>query len=284
MKPLIVGSAGYVGSAVRRELERRCVPIVTLSHQVCRDFDFLLGELRRLRPSILINCAGLTGAPNVDWCENHKGETIMANVTLPLLLVHACVAADIPLAHVSSGCVYNGSAPSRDSWKEADAPNFCWKNPPCSFYSGSKALAEQCLGNFTGVYILRIRMLFDEVDHPKNLITKLLTYERLYDSPQNSMTNLEDAAFAIVQLLELNAPCGTYNIVNPGTMSIRDVVGQIQRVLRPRRTYDKWMARMDTPAPRSDCVLSNRKLVAAGVHLTDIRKRMMDCLDRWKPA
>ena len=42
------------------------------------------------QPDIVINCAGKTGHPNVDWCEDHKMETLRSNVTGPLVLLEEC--------------------------------------------------------------------------------------------------------------------------------------------------------------------------------------------------
>ena len=35
---------------------------------------------RSYKPTHVLNSAGVTGRPNVDWCEDHKQETIRANV------------------------------------------------------------------------------------------------------------------------------------------------------------------------------------------------------------
>jgi hypothetical protein len=35
---------------------------------------------RSYKPTHVLNSAGVTGRPNVDWCEDNKKETIRANV------------------------------------------------------------------------------------------------------------------------------------------------------------------------------------------------------------
>ena len=37
-------------------------------------------ELDRIQPSHVLLAAGITGRPNIDWCEEHKPETIRTNV------------------------------------------------------------------------------------------------------------------------------------------------------------------------------------------------------------
>ena len=31
-------------------------------------------EIDAVKPTHIVNCAGLTGRPNVDWCEFHRDE------------------------------------------------------------------------------------------------------------------------------------------------------------------------------------------------------------------
>jgi 3,5-epimerase/4-reductase len=47
-------------------------------------------ELDEVKPTHVLNAAGVTGRPNVDWCEDHKEETIRANVIGALNLVLLC--------------------------------------------------------------------------------------------------------------------------------------------------------------------------------------------------
>src|SRR6266702_1805075 len=97
--------------------------------------------------------------------------TLQGNTLLPLTIAQACVAAGIPFGHVSSGCIYSGAhVLENGSWRverdltlsplsrlpeenpaalrgfsETDEPNFTFRQPPCSFYSGTKALAEEAI-------------------------------------------------------------------------------------------------------------------------------------------
>ena len=54
-------------------------------------------ELDRLQPSHVLMAAGITGRPNIDWCEEHKPETIRTNVIgtlngrLVFVLVVGCI-------------------------------------------------------------------------------------------------------------------------------------------------------------------------------------------------
>ena len=60
--------------------------------------------LDEVKPTHVLNCAGKTGRPNVDWCESHKLETVEANVTGTLALAHQCELRDIHLTVFATGC------------------------------------------------------------------------------------------------------------------------------------------------------------------------------------
>jgi 3,5-epimerase/4-reductase len=56
------------------------------------------------RPTRVINCAGKTGRPNVDWCEDHRVETVRSNVIGTLLLAELCHEKGVHLTNVATGC------------------------------------------------------------------------------------------------------------------------------------------------------------------------------------
>jgi dTDP-4-dehydrorhamnose reductase len=102
----------------------------------------------------VINCAGKTGRPNIDWCEDHKPETLRSNTTGALVLLGECLQRCIYLVHLSSGCLYRGDS-GGTGFGEEDPPNFL-----DSFYVRTKWWAEEALSEFP-VLIVRPRMIFD---------------------------------------------------------------------------------------------------------------------------
>ena len=71
--------------------------------------------------------------------------------------------------HISSGCIYSGYD---KAFTEEDESNFSFVQDNCSFYSGTKALAENLIDKYNS-YICRLRIPFDEFDNPRNYISKL---------------------------------------------------------------------------------------------------------------
>lgn len=313
---LLLGASGYVGQAFAQALLERAweyEPISRRNHDYTR-FDLLVDLIRRRKPEFLINAAGYTGKPNVDGCETARADTLQGNTLFPLTVAHACQAAGIPWGHVSSGCIYTGAKilengvervepdlmrPDVREWREAhpeavrgfvetDEPNFSFRRPPCSFYSGTKALAEEAIAGVGRSYLWRLRIPFDERDSPRNYLTKIQRYARVYENV-NSISHLGDFVGACLGLWERRAPFGAYNVTNPGWITTRQVVGMIRRILQLDRTFDFWaddqeFYRLGAKTPRSNCVLDASKLIAAGVSMRPVGAALEAALGNWKPS
>jgi dTDP-4-dehydrorhamnose reductase len=308
-KIILLGGTGYIGQVFARELAARSLPFEAPSRARTdyTRFDVLTELLRRARPDFLINAAGYTGKPNVDACETHQADTLQGNTLFPAMVAHACAAQGVPFGHVSSGCIYSGAKiagrvekdlttpecqalfqknPGAISgFTEDDEPNFTFRRPPCSFYSGTKALAEEALGPSGQHYIWRLRIPFDQFDNPRNYLSKVQNYPKVYDNV-NSLSHRGDFVAACLDLWQKRAPFGTYNVTNPGFVSTRHVVAMIQRVLKPARPFEFWaddreFYRLAAKTPRSNCVLDVSKLLAAGIKLRPVEDALANALNNW---
>ena len=311
---VLLGASGYIGQAFQTELIRRGLPFQPLSRRDVdyTDFRVLLEYLRQSKPEFLINAAGFTGRPNVDQCEIAKEETLDGNVLFPQTVAHACAILDLPCGQVSSGCIYSGAKVGagarieRDltvpavralldsdpgqirGFTEDDEPNFSFCRPPCSFYSGSKALAEQALRKVGGCYLWRLRIPFDEFDNDRNYLSKVQRYSKVYDNI-NSLSHRGDFARACLDLWERRAPFEIYNMTNPGFVSTREVVELIRKTLKPGRDFEFWanddeFYRTGAKTPRSNCVLDVTKLRRTGVHIRPVTEALEESLRLWKPV
>ncbi len=267
MRILIAGGRGYLGQRFLERFPEADVPSLDIADQAA-----VRAALDQLKPDAVINCAGKTGRPNVDWCEDHKEETIRANVTGPLILLEECLKRGIHLTHVSSGCIYAGDN-GGTGFSEEDAPNFHG-----SFYSRSKAWSDQILKEFP-VLVLRLRMPFDGSGSERSLITKLLRYTRVLDA-QNSLTSIPDFLDA-AQILIGRRETGVYNVVNPGAISPYEVMELYRDLVDPTHVFERLeTARLGevVKAGRSNCLLSGEKLTRAGIALPDVRMALRGAL------
>ncbi len=310
---VLLGGTGYIGQAFAVALKRRGEPFIALSRAELdyTHFDSLFHFLQKNKPSFLINSAGYTGKPNVDACENAKADTLQGNTLFPQTVAQACSALGIPWGHVSSGCIYSGAKVSEpgsvrvernlvgvdlpglterrilQGFTEEDEPNFSFRNPPCSFYSGSKALGEEAIANVGSSYIWRLRIPFDEFDNGRNYLSKIQRYAKVYDNV-NSLSHRADFVNACLDTWKVKAPFGIYNVTNPGFVTTRQVVQMLEKVLKPKRGFEYWendqeFYRVAAKTPRSNCILDVSKLARVGVKIRCVEEALDEALRSWKP-
>jgi dTDP-4-dehydrorhamnose reductase len=311
---VLLGSSGYVGSQFAAELNKRGRQFLapTRDRLDYTRFDTLRAFLRKTQPEFLINAAGYTGKPNVDACETHRADTLQGNSIFPATVAHACESEGIPFGHVSSGCIYSGAKIALNGketvetdltlprfraaveknpgdvhgFTEQDEPNFSFRRPPCSFYSGTKALGEEAVRDLGRNYIWRLRIPFDHLDNPRNYLSKVQNYAKVYDNV-NSLSHRGDFVSACLDLWEKRAPFGIYNVTNPGFITTRHVIMLIQQILHPPRAFEFWandeeFYRLAAKTPRSNCVLDVSKLLSAGVAIRPVEEALVDSLHHWK--
>ena len=287
---ILLGGNGYIGGAFQRFFKSQQIAF----HSVTRsDFDGsnpnrLVEIIRETKSEFLINCAGYTGKPNVDACEDDKSECLFGNAVLPGRIRTACEGAGIAWGHISSGCIFSGRRVDGNGFDEEDIPNFSFRTNNCSFYSGTKALGEEVLRGADQVYIWRIRIPFEHRDNPRNYLTKLLRYQKLLEA-ENSISQLDEFVRAAWDCWRLKVPFGTYNITNPGVVTTREVVEILKKRLSPNKQFeffDNEAQFMDLAAktPRSNCVMNSSKIQQAGIPLVEIHEAIDQTLLNWQPA
>ena len=312
---LLLGASGYIGEAFAKELQRRKKDFLPLSRKQIdyTRFEPFLEFLKSKKPEFVVNSAGYTGKPNVDACEEAKADTLVGNTLLPQTIAQACAAVKIPWGHVSSGCIFSGAkivengrtraekdmtrpeahalvekSPEKiRGFTETDTPNFSFRDLPCSFYSGTKALGEEAIAGVGQSYIWRLRIPFDELDNSRNYLSKVQRYSKVYDNV-NSISHRADFARACLDLWEKRAPFGIYNVTNSGFVTTRQVVAMIEKILKPRRKFEFWrddaeFYQQAAKTPRSNCVMDVSKLLAAGVKMRSVHEALEDSLKNWRP-
>ncbi len=258
MKIVLYGSTGWMGSQLRKMLE-------DLNHNVipskCRldDYQSIGTELGLISPDCVLLSAGLTGDPNIDWCEDHRREVLSVNVIGTSILADECYRRGIHLVYLGTGCIYeyDSSHPMisnmenmEDSIEEdvrglienstkdrmiaisgdkyqskTESLGFVEEDKPNfdkSFYSYTKIMTENILKEFDNVLILRIRMPLSDELHPRNFITKITKYNKVVNIP-NSMSILSDL-LPIIPLMIRDRKVGVYNFTNPGVISHNEIL------------------------------------------------------------
>ena len=188
---LIFGGNGFMGRKFREKLPRATYTTTDIT-----DRAKVKNILDLIKPKYIINCAGKTGRPNVDWCEDHEIETADSNIRGPITLAKECIDRKIHMIQLGSGCIYEGDN-SGKGFSETDAPNFFG-----SIYSLTKIECEEGLKELEGPILqLRLRMPFDKVPSQRNFITKLVGYKKIINE-NNSISVIDDFLDATTKLME----------------------------------------------------------------------------------
>ena len=236
MNILVVGR-GWVGRKMFDQLVKSDHVVTLCPHDKVEDL-----LLNHHTFDWVVNCAGVTGSPNVDACEKNKAETMEANAIFPLRLYEICHGEGIKFAHFSSGCIYEGEI--RDEYAD---PNFFG-----STYSVSKGVSDLLLKD--KCLIFRVRLPFDGSNSPKNLLQKLYNYSKsgkLVEGGLNSISDIDEAVEHAIGLIERDA-CFTYNLVNWDPISTHEIA-EMMNLKCDWYTPDEF--KNVTKAKRSNCII-----------------------------
>jgi 3,5-epimerase/4-reductase len=287
---LLLGGSGYVGQAFATHLRCRGLEFLAPSHQ---ELDALsktsIAEaIDAIRPAFVINSIGFTGRPNIDGTEREKLHCLITNATVPGILGEVLGERGIPLGHVSSGCIYDGVRSDGLPFREEDPPNFAFSHPRASWYSRTKAMAETLLYDCPTAIIWRLRIPFDEFDHERNYLSKIMRYERLLEV-SNTISQLQEFTHTCLETLLRRFPAGIYNVVNPGAIKTSEVADAIRRHGLCTKEYQFFENEDDfLSAPgrvkRANCILSSEKLAQMGLGLREIHDALEETLQKWKKS
>jgi len=287
----LFGSTGYIGKEFARTMNLHNIEFYTCPSAKISTYDSLEKMYEDLNYPVIdavINAAGYTGKPNVDACElpENKEDTIHGNLLWPQILTDFCMLNDIPLGHVSSGCIYTGKREDDTPFTEEDEPNFTFKQGNCSFYSGTKALAEKIVSKYDKSWIWRLRIPFEEFDNPRNYLSKVINYQKLLNA-ENSMSNKTDFVLGCLHSITNKIPYGTYNITNPGYVTTKQVTEMIQKTIVKDKKFEFFESEESfysqaAPTPRSNCVMSSDKILSTGFKMMDVEESIYYCLNNWQ--
>lgn len=213
MKILITGPRGMLGRDLEQATQDKHQLILTGRDNLDIDnFDQCLTLISQDKPDLLINCAAYT---QVDKCEEDIELAYKVNASGPRNLAIISNEFNIPLLHISSDYVFDGTKGS--GYLEDDIKN------PLSVYGKSKSLGEDYITTLTNkFYIVRTSWLFGA--NGNNFIKTMLSLGKtrknltVVNDQFGVPTYTKDLARAIALLIEKPA-YGIYHITNSGYTS-----------------------------------------------------------------
>jgi len=165
MNILITGINGQVGSALVRQAHVQGHDVVAISHE---QWDMALspeqGEelVLEVKPDLVMNPAAYT---NVDGAEDDEPTALKVNSDAPRALAKGCKQLDIPIFHVSTDYVFDGT--KEEPYVETDQTN------PINAYGRTKLAGELAVQEEVKKHIiLRTSWVFSK--EGKNFVNSIL--------------------------------------------------------------------------------------------------------------
>ena len=272
---LVYGKTGWIGGMLG-DLLASMKHMFFYGDARLQDRRAIEEDIERCKPTHILNAAGITGRPNVDWCETHKREVIRTNVLGTLNLIDVAHEHGIHVTNFATGCIYSYDDEhpmgSRIGFTEEDKPNFRG-----SYYSYTKATVEELIKEYDNVLQLRLRMPIDDnLSNPRNFIYKILHYHKVVNIP-NSMTVLNELIPLAIEGA-IRGLTGVYNFTNPGVISHNEVLQLYKDYCDGNFTWENFSIDDQAKilaAPRSNNELDTRKLQSAFPGILDIRSSLI---------
>jgi dTDP-4-dehydrorhamnose reductase len=211
MKVLITGAGGQLGRALQAALANDDLTALTHAQLDIARLRDVSEAIAVNLPDIVINTAAYT---NVDGAETEREEAYRCNALGPRNLALATSARHIPLLHVSTDYVFDGS--SEKPYHEFDRTN------PLSVYGKSKLAGEQAVVDCNPRhYIVRTAWLYstEGKNFPRTILSLSSRDEvRVVSDQYGSPTYAPHLAEAIAELIDTGA-YGVYHIAGNGGAS-----------------------------------------------------------------
>ena len=221
---------------------------------------------------------------NLEWCEENIEECYNVNTKGAYNVAVACNALNLPLVHISSGCIFNGGITGLSinnlPFTEDDT-----HSPACN-YAYTKSEADRIIlkQRFdTPVYILRPRQIVSSTPNSTNMLTKFLSLgeQNSFITTQNSITATSDIARFAEYLIEYKHKPGIYNCVSSGTISPYEIAVKLKKLnpkLKPKKIeYEKYAKTLSVM--RVNTILDISKLLSTGYEIASAKDTIDSCIN-----
>lgn len=246
MKILITGAGGQLGCALQTSLTNDELVALSRAELDVVNFDQVREAIRAHRPDVVINCAAYT---NVDAAESDEAGAFRLNAVAPRNLAIATFELNIPLLHVSTDYVFDGTG--NRPYHEFDLTN------PLSVYGRSKLAGEQAVAAHNPRhYIARTAWLYHHQpangkNFPKTMLAQAHRESvRVVNDQQGSPTYAPHLAAAIARLVKTGA-YGVYHLAGSGQISWFDLTRRLYELFEIKTAVEACTtAEFPRPAKR----------------------------------
>jgi len=210
---LLLGANGQLGRSLQDVLLASKIEFVAAGRSNADITDIASVErcVTQTTPSVIVNMAAWT---DVDGAESHREEAFLVNATGAGNVAKIATKYEIPLVHISTDYVFDGTQTT--PYKVNDATN------PLSVYGASKLQGEMLVHAVhpSGAWIVRTAWLYSQYgkNFARTIARKGLAGDNL--SVVNDSFGQPTSALAlarqIVALIAANPPAGVFHGTNAG--------------------------------------------------------------------
>ena len=226
MKLLCIGNSGQVAQALVERCGIANVPCIALGRPI---LDLLKEQtvktaIDKHAPSIIVNAAAYTA---VDKAESEEAAAFAVNAQACEMLAKQAHARDIPLIHLSTDYVFDGS--KSEPYTEADPIK------PLGAYGRSKAAGEDAIRLNTDKHII-LRTAWVYSPFGNNFVKTMLRLAEgrdalsVVDDQIGNPTNALDIADGIIAICQTGIETdkyGTYHMTGSGKASWADLAALV---------------------------------------------------------
>ena len=258
-KILLYGGRGYIGQSITQYITLHHPSIqFIMGKSRCEEEEAVRNEIIAENPDRVLCCIGRSSGKNIystSYVEDKLDINIRDNLYAQMVLLKCCQELNIHFTHVGDGCIFYDKDDTT-VFLEEDTPNLT-----CSAHSIVKSYTEKLIRLFSTHYLqLRLRYPISGDFHPKCLLSKLLSYDKVVNR-STSVTVLRDILPVMMDLV-LQQKTGTFHLVNPGVVNLLELKCQLKNVLDRNQTVEEF-SQEDHDAmlgQRSHVVLDSSKL------------------------
>jgi nucleoside-diphosphate-sugar epimerase len=292
---LIFGGNGWIGSKVVILLQSMNISCIT---SLCRadDINMIKRELDLIgNVTHVMSFIGRTHGVyenqvigTIDYLEKPGKlvDNMKDNLFSPIALAELCKQRNIHFTYLGTGCIFEYDeqhlfGDTSTGFVESDLPNFVG-----SSYSIVKGYTDRMMQLMYSETALnaRIRMpITDELDSPRNFITKIINYPKVCSIP-NSMTVLDELLPVLIDLA-LRRQVGTVNLTNPGLISHNEILSMYKEIVDPEFTWANFTIEEQNQilaSKRSNNCLDTTKLVSLCPNVLPIQESVRNAILRMK--
>jgi dTDP-4-dehydrorhamnose reductase len=227
MSLLVFGAGGQLGREIADLTSHRRVPAVLLSRSDAdiADRDAVAAAVARIKPTVIVNAAAYTA---VDRAESEREHAFRDNRDGPALLAEVCADKGLPLIHMSTDYVFDGT--KGEPYVETDPV------APLGVYGASKEAGERAVRERLEHHII-LRSAWLYGIHGNNFLKTMLSLARQKEAwgvvmdQRGNPTATADVAEAILAVARRAADgaaeWGTYHFSSSGSATRHEFACEI---------------------------------------------------------